>query len=264
MNNLDKLKTEPWILALEAAHLVHYETMRVAEEAWRARCREAGCIAVDGRGRSSVLLVPPDVTDELPPFDTATHDAWRATCVELARAQGKHQTIGSRSSRTPLWLQPDGTWAATRPADQVVELTHREQLAARGARITGEEAVGYLESRAATLTQQIENSVRAGQQKRAEGQRERLEAALEAVAEARAVLAEAAASGLSISAQLISGHSWRLHAKWASGAATPFTVSNIGLLSAAKNCAVSEAPRRGPRLSGREVIVAEAVRFILG
>lgn len=260
MSDFDKLLTEPWLVDLPPEARSVYAGMRQAEQAWMATSIKRGCTPVHGPTRSAVLLVPPGV--EPPPIDERHHAAWGEVCREAAVMQGKRLTIGSRTSTPPSWLWPDGSWRGQRPADEIVELRQRTSLAARGQRISAAQALDYLSSRATALEAAVANSRRNGQQKRAAEQAERLEDAQASLAEARALVARAEAAGEHVSAQIVSGKAWKLHAKWRGGAAFSFGVPAVGILPVADGVTCEDAPSRTRATEGREIVVADVVRFI--
>jgi len=259
-SDFDKLLTEPWLVDLTPETRSTYALMVGSEQNWIAKCAKLGCTPVPGRGRSSVLLVPTSVTPPLPPDQF--HAEWESVCYEAALAQGKHLTIGSRTSTPPRWLWPDGSWHHQRPDDEIVELRQRTSLAARGQRISAAQAIDYLSSRAAALEAAVANSKRNGQQKRAKEQAERLEDAQASLAEARDLVARAEAAGEHVSAQIVSGKAWKLHAKWRGGAAFSFSVPAVGILPVADGVECADAPTRTRATEGREIVVADLVRFI--
>ena len=260
MSDFDKLLTEPWLVDLPPEARSVYAGMRQAEKKWLAASIKLGCTPVHGPTRSAVLLVPPGV--EPPPIDEQHHAQWADVCREAAAKQGKRLTIGSRTSTPPSWLWPDGSWHGQRPDDEIVELRQRTSLAARGQRISAAQALDYLSGRAAALEKAVANSRRNGQQKRAAEQEERLEDAQASLAQARDLVSRAEAAGEHVSAQIVSGKAWKLHAKWRGGAAHSFGVPAVGILPVADGVTCEDAPSRTRATEGREIVVADVVRFV--
>ena len=259
MGGMENLLTEPWLVELSESERGVYARLRRAESEFLERCEQAGCTVLAGPRRQALVLVPPGAT--VPALDERGYAAWRYILQAAALRQGKHATIGARSSLPPRWFAA-GDWVAQCPPARARRVTGHTNRAARGARITAQEALDYLKGRVEALGEAMANSERAGQKSRAGEQRERLEAMEGHLAAALAAVERARVEGRQVSAQLMSGVAWKLRAVLDDGSAWTFSVPSIGLLGVVEGVDVGPAPMRRREVVG-EVIELGPLRLRL-
>lgn len=259
MGGMENLLTEPWLVELTESERGVYARLRTVEAEFLARCEQAGCTVLGGPRRQALVLVPPGVA--VPALDEGVYAAWRYILQAAALSQGKHATIGARSSLPPRWFAA-GHWVAQCPPARALRVTGHTNRAARGARITAQEAIDYLESRVVSLGEALANSERAGQKSRASAQRERLEAMQGHLQAALAAVERARVERRQVSAQLMSGLAWKLRAVLDDGTAWTFSVPSIGLLGVVEGVHVGPAPTRRREVVG-EVIDLGPLRLRL-
>jgi len=256
---LDKLATAPWLARLTQEEKEIYASMREVESNWLEACEEAGCEVFQDDGRQAVVLVPPAVVP--PDVSVDVYAEWRAAALDAAKREGKSPTIGKRSGQPPRWITPHGL-ADARHAEDAIWVTARATAAARGARITPDEALEYLLGRLQRSARAHENSLKAGQRARADGQGAALDELRAAVDRAKAVIELARANGLRIGAQVASGHGRIVAVRWPGEIrAVTTTWPTVSMLGVAPGVSVELARPRGPRAGSGEVIVCGPIRF---
>jgi hypothetical protein len=273
--SLDQLQTDQWVLDLDDDARRAYARMRTAERNWAGKLVAAGCEAIsrsskpdedpDHPTRGGLLLVPPHlVTTELVDVDQLTEAfaAWAAITHQLAREQGKAETIGSRSATVPYWLGPGGSRQAE-PGQPASRVTYRYDQAARGARITAEDAIKWLRGRVAWRQECVNNSVQNGQRARAERQAEKLEEARNALTRGTEILHRALAERRPLSAQVLSGEALRVHVLTEGGGYTA-TVPTWAMVAVKAGVAAEPARRRTWPDDGWERVQLGSLRILIG
>ena len=259
MGGMENLLTEPWLVELTESERGVYAGLRRAEAEFLERCKQAGCTVLGGPRRQSLVLVP--LGTVLPALDERVYAAWRYVLQAAALRQGKHATIGARSSLPPRWFAA-GDWVAQCPPARALRVTGHTNRAARGARITAQEAIDYLKGRVKALGEAMANSERAGQKSRVGEQRERLQAMQGHLEAALAAVERARVERRQVSAQLMSGVAWKLRAVLDDGSAWTFSVPSIGLLGVVDGVQVGQASTRRREVVG-EVIDLGPLRLRL-
>lgn len=249
--SLSNLLIEPWLVQLRKEEAAVYAAMRESEDQFVQMCIDAGARILDGPRRSALVVVPQGCT--VPPIPTHGHAEWAAVLAAAVAREGKHATIGVRSTEPPHWL-----------SDRVArKVGIRSQAAARGAIITAAEAIDYLNGRYDQIQANIGRSKQAHQHERAAKQEEMLERIQEAIKTATQAIRRAAAEGKTVSAQLSSGESWRVIITYIGDTkGTACTVHGVGLVRAATDWVLVEPHTRQSAARG-EVIDAGPIRLIL-
>lgn len=137
---LDQLETKQYIVELDDEAKKVYAEMAETESTWLDECLDAGATVRrigSNRYPRFVVCVPPGVIlpDQSEMADTKYR--WLEMAQELARQQGKKDSIGTRSASMPVWIGPQD--------HTVYEVRHRSTTAYRGARLTFDDAVEYIQ-----------------------------------------------------------------------------------------------------------------------
>lgn len=249
-SSIDKLRTDPWLIAMTPTEARAYRSMRLAESDWLLGCVEGGCALLrrsdDESSRQVLVLVPPGAT--VPAINTVTYEVWREVAASAAQQQNKHMTIGSRSSREPEWVRLDSVLAT--------KVTQRTASAARGAIITEDDAIELLRRRAYRAKEVHDNSLMAGQKSRAMGQADALAQADADLAIGIQVIDDARAAGATrISAQVQSGEAWLLRVTWADLSSRTVTVPTVSMLRVAAGLVVTDAHTRARHTPEHQQVV---------
>lgn len=211
MSGLENLDPTPWLVNLDrdiagtADAVALYRAMREAEDIFLSEAQDLGCTVVRER-RGALVVVPSAALANLPPFpDPRLYWAWEEAIRALAQAQAKKPGVGTRSSCAPYWLGPQSNCRYPCPQVAVQKITYRRDVAARGAQLTGHEALALLYAKAGKLTEYAATSERRGQRTRAASQRARADVYALAAEQLATKILHAERVGNRISAQLMTG-----------------------------------------------------------
>lgn len=231
MTSSEKLDTSPYIVSLDDKDARSYLHMREKEDAWLTQCEQAGCTLVRSKGRQCVVLAPLNIL--LPELDLAPYQAWRDTVSALAEAQGKKASVGSRSSTPPTWLTLEGQrWplSETRPDYLICSLRYRYTRAARGAKMTADDALDYTQALIVRAEKALESSQRHGQKKRIPAQEQRLERLLGDQSALHQLITHARQRTRLIGVQVLSGDAWKITAKTTDKRSITTSISTIAVM----------------------------------
>ncbi len=249
---LDKLDNTRWVVNLDDHMRAAYAKMREQEESFLAELAEAGATvlrcekpATDDAGpsRRALVLVPPGFKIPAGKKLIACVRTWQDMVSAAAEQQGKEPTVGTRGASLPVWLGPDNTdkpFTQARPAYSAKVVTHHLQQAFRGARLEPDDAMKVLRERLGRAESALQNSEKRGKRDRIERQAQAIADLKNAVVQLTALISQ----GSIVSVRIQSGLSWRISVRSEDKTSFTTTIATIGLIPAAADVTIKEAPTR--------------------
>lgn len=260
---MDQLDTQQYLVTIDDDAARHYAEMRSAEDQWLDECKQAGCHLVRSQRRQAVVLVPPGV--QLPDIDTSFYQKWAEIAAVLAAEQGKCATVGSRSSQPPTWLNLDGSRAplSDPPDYRVQRLRYRTAQAARGARMSADDAIVYVNGLIERANARISSSQQHGHKKRLPAQRERLTGLQHDLRHLQTMATKARLNDQLISVQVLSGDGWRITARTTDRHSIHGSITTIRLMPCVTNPTIEPAGTRQRQSSAVDSVTFETARLRL-